>query len=224
MFIQAILGASVTVMAGLYALKSGANPAHSDNVPYEVDLHWMRKSIEVMPPCHFNAYGSVIVNASNNELLCSGYNSQLAIGDPTEHGEVNAIRNCVKKYTELGWTPAQITEIWPQSWIYTTAEPCPMCGSTILQSGFKRVVYGTSSPDLVGMGWTEYLVSVRVKWLRKAAVVQPGFGGGRPVTQVVGHVGNNETDPRLAWQFNLDYPCPEGCHRHGEEQVCKPVA
>lgn len=60
------------------------------------------------------------------------------------------------------------------------------------------------------MGWTEYLVSVRNKWLRKAAVVQPGFGGGRPVTQVVGHVGNNETDPRLAWQFNLDYPCPEG--------------
>lgn len=32
------------------------------------------------------------MNASNNELLCSGYNSQLAIGDPTEHGEVNAIR------------------------------------------------------------------------------------------------------------------------------------
>lgn len=62
MFIQAILGASVAAMAGLYALKSGANPAHSDNVPYEVDLHWMRKSIEVMPPCHFNAYGSVCVN------------------------------------------------------------------------------------------------------------------------------------------------------------------
>lgn len=62
MFIQAILGASVTAMAGLYALKSGANPTHSDNVPYEVDLHWMRKSIEVMPPCHFNAYGSVSVN------------------------------------------------------------------------------------------------------------------------------------------------------------------
>lgn len=39
MFIQAILGASVTAMAWLYALKSGANPSHSDNVPYEVDLH-----------------------------------------------------------------------------------------------------------------------------------------------------------------------------------------
>jgi tRNA(Arg) A34 adenosine deaminase TadA len=34
----------------------------------------------------------VIVNASSNELLCSGYNSQLEIGDPTEHGEINAIR------------------------------------------------------------------------------------------------------------------------------------
>lgn len=34
----------------------------------------------------------VIVNASSGELLCEGYNSQHALGDPTEHGEINAIR------------------------------------------------------------------------------------------------------------------------------------
>ncbi|RSH94963.1 hypothetical protein EHS25_000048 [Saitozyma podzolica] len=223
MIAQTLLGAGIAAFAGLVALTTGSNPTHSGNVPYETDLHWMRKSIDVMPPCHFNAYGSVIVNASSNELLCSGYNSQLEIGDPTEHGEINAIRNCVDKYTKLGWTPAQISEIWPQSWIYTTAEPCPMCGSTILQSGFKRVVYGTSSPTLLSLGWTEYLVTVRTTWLAKAASLQKGFGNGRPITEVVGPLGDLETDPRLAWQFDEKVECPQGCRRDGEH-VCRPSA
>ncbi|WVQ65301.1 uncharacterized protein L199_003477 [Kwoniella botswanensis] len=219
---QAILNFGVMIGTNLLKVLPGTNPTNLDNVPHEVDLAWMRKSIEVMPPCHFNAYGSVIVNATDGALLCSGYNSQVEIGDPTEHGEINAIRNCVAKYTELGWTPKEISAIWPQAWIYTTAEPCPMCGSTILQSGFKRVVYGTSSPTLMSLGWTEYLVSVRNQWLAAAAAVQVGFGSGRPITQVVGPIGDDETDPRLAWQFNSSYPCPVGCTRHAENDICKP--
>lgn len=108
-----------------------------------------------------------------------------------------------------------------------------MCGSTILQcaycearialtpAGFQRVVYGTSSPELMAMGWTEYLVSVRTTWLANAARLQRGFGGGRPVTQVVGPLGNEQTNPRLAWQFNATAACPDGCERKGS--VCARV-
>ncbi|BEJ12653.1 hypothetical protein CspHIS471_0211130 [Cutaneotrichosporon sp. HIS471] len=218
MLFSALISGAIATITGLLSL-SVKNPVIDEDVALEVDLKWMRAAIDAMPPCHFNAYGSVIVNATSNEILCQGYNSQLQLGDPTEHGEVNAIRNCVRRFSSLGWTPLEIAEIWPQSWIYTTAEPCPMCGTTILQAGFRRVVYGTSSPSLISLGWTEYLVSVRNEWLRRAAVVQPGFGAGRPITQVVGPRGDNETDPLLAWQFNASYPCPPGCGR--SEGVCR---
>lgn len=58
MFIQAAIGAAVTAAAALFALQ-GTNPAISADVPFETDLAWMRKAIEALPPCHFNAYGSV---------------------------------------------------------------------------------------------------------------------------------------------------------------------
>lgn len=70
----------------------------------------------------------------------------------------------------------------------------------------------------MSLGWTEYLVSVRTVWLASAAALQKGFGGGRPITEVVGPLGNEETNPLLAWQFNASYPCPTGCGRH--EGVC----
>lgn len=70
------------------------------------------------------------------------------------------------------------------------------------------------------MGWREYLVTVPSKSLALAAKAQPGFGRGRPVSEIVGGVGANETDPLLAWQFQPDEACPRGCSRKGE--TCEP--
>lgn len=157
--------------------------------------------------------------------------------DPTEHGEIDAIRTCIAQFTDQGLSPAEISLVWPQSWIYTTAEPCPMCQATILQSGFQRVIYGTSGPTLykVGfiplalfwamltwampqLGWTEYLVSVRSASLSAAARKQPGFGAGRPIAKVVGPVGDDETDGLFGWQFQQG-KCPKGCER--KQGVCE---
>jgi hypothetical protein len=90
------------------------------------------------------------------------------------------------------------------------------------KAGFKRVVYGTSSPQLIKLGWTEYLVSVRNTWLAGAAKMQKGFGDGRPITQVIGPLGDEETNPRLAWQFDESKPCPDGCARSGGMAICEP--
>lgn len=108
----------------------------------------MRLAIDALPSlCFYNAYGSVIVNASSQEVICKGHNQQLATGgpsvsrlparadreaDPTEHGEVDAIRNCVDKFTKDGLSPVEIAEQWQYTWLYTTAEPfvfSPLCGS-----------------------------------------------------------------------------------------------
>lgn len=51
------------------------------------------------------------MNATSGELLCQGYNHELETGDPTEHGEPNAMRACVDKYTQLGWTPEQVSVV-----------------------------------------------------------------------------------------------------------------
>lgn len=49
------------------------------------------------------------MNATSGEKICEGYNREMETADPTEHGEVDAMRNCVKKYTDLGWTPEQVS-------------------------------------------------------------------------------------------------------------------
>ncbi|KAK6339994.1 hypothetical protein TWF730_001770 [Orbilia blumenaviensis] len=208
---QKILG----YLVGLLTLQSTTNP-----VPMSVvDLDWkyMRASIAALPsPCYEQAFGSVIVNATSKELLCTGYNKQISTSDPTEHGEIDAIRNCVKKFKDKGLSSDEIDAIWKNAWIYTTAEPCPMCGSTILHAGFQRVIYATSSPDLYSMGWTRYLVSVRMQSLADKAREQAGFGNGAPITMVTSGIAANETDTLFNWQFHPNANCPEGCHRsHG---------
>lgn len=55
------------------------------------------------------ADAEVIVNATSGEKICEGYNREMETADPTEHGEVDAMRNCVKKYTDLGWTSEQVS-------------------------------------------------------------------------------------------------------------------
>jgi hypothetical protein len=58
MFVGPLISAGIAAVTGLLSL-SGKNPVIDENVPFEVDLKWMRKAIDAMPPCHFNAYGSV---------------------------------------------------------------------------------------------------------------------------------------------------------------------
>ncbi|KAF3913754.1 hypothetical protein AA313_de0208579 [Arthrobotrys entomopaga] len=202
MMIQKVLG----YVTGLLALQ----PKHTLK-PSLNDLDWkyMRASIAALPsPCYYQAFGSVIVNATSKELLCTGYNKLEATGDPTEHGEVDAIRNCVEKFKRAGMSYKEINEVWNDAWIYTTAEPCPMCATTILHAGFQRVIFATSGSGLYRMGWTEYLVSVSMQSMAEKAAVQPGFGGGRPITIVVPDIAANETDQLFNWQFRLDNDCP----------------
>lgn len=60
---------------------SPSSPLDAQTVPYATDLKFMRASIDALPsPCYFNAYGSVIVNASSQEILCRGYNRQVSTG------------------------------------------------------------------------------------------------------------------------------------------------
>jgi len=60
--------------------------------------------------------------------------------DPTAHAEINVIRLACKELK---------TDKLPGYWLYSTFEPCPLCASAIIWTGFEGVVYA-NNPDFMG--------------------------------------------------------------------------
>lgn len=89
-------------------------------------------------------FGAVIVDRERGEILATGVNR--ASTDPSAHGEIDALRAL--------WAsdpPADPSRLA----LYTTAEPCPMCQSALIWARMGALVYGTSIPSLVRLGWDQ---------------------------------------------------------------------
>jgi tRNA(adenine34) deaminase len=104
--------------------------------PTAADLAFMREAIALAAEADW-PFGAVIVR--DGRVLARGKNSGKRLGDPTAHGEMMAIRQCVADHG---------AEALKGATIYTSGEPCPMCMGAILWCGFGRVVYGASIPEL----------------------------------------------------------------------------
>ena len=104
---------------------------------------FMRHAIEVAKANPRHPFGAVIVDSASELIVAEGVNRSSK--NPTLHGEIQVINN----YAASGGTD------WHRLTLYTTAEPCPMCMSAILWSGVKSLVYGTSIPTLVRLGWDQ---------------------------------------------------------------------
>jgi hypothetical protein len=87
--------------------------------------------------------------------------------------------------------------------LYTNAESCPMYASAIRWAGFKEYVYGTSIDTLTQKGWGQIRIS-------SVDIAAQSFDLGKP-TRLMGEGLTEETDPYFLWQFDPEYPCPEGC-------------
>ncbi|MEU2956304.1 tRNA adenosine(34) deaminase TadA [Streptomyces xanthochromogenes] len=74
-----------------------------------------------------------VVLAPDGTFLASGHNEREAIGDPTAHAEVLAIRRAARETGEWRLTGCTLV---------VTLEPCVMCAGAIVQSRIDRVVYG----------------------------------------------------------------------------------
>lgn len=83
------------------------------------------------------ATGDVPVGAlvldPDGEVIGRGHNEREAVGDPTAHAEVVAIRQAAEKTGE--WRLSGCT-------LVVTLEPCTMCAGAIVLSRIDRVVYG----------------------------------------------------------------------------------
>lgn len=77
--------------------------------------------------------GAVLV--CGNEVIAAAHNEREALGDPTAHAEVLAIRRAAQRIGSRRLTGCSL---------YVTLEPCPMCAGAIVMAGLKSVYYGAA--------------------------------------------------------------------------------
>lgn len=85
--------------------------------------------------------GAVVVK--DGQLIAKGRNAPVALGDPTAHAEVLALRAAAQilgNYRLEGCT------------LYVTLEPCVMCSGAIFNGRISRVVFGATEPKTGAAG------------------------------------------------------------------------
>jgi tRNA(adenine34) deaminase len=85
--------------------------------------------------------GAVVVR--EGEVLAAAGNERELRADPTAHAEVLAMREASRRIG--GWRI-------PDSVLYVTLEPCPMCAGAIVLARVPRVVYGAPDPKAGAAG------------------------------------------------------------------------
>jgi tRNA(adenine34) deaminase len=86
--------------------------------------------------------GAVIVDADGRELA-AGCNAREALGDPTAHAEVLALRAAAAARGE--WRLDGCT-------LAVTVEPCTMCAGAIVLARVDRLVFGAWDPKAGAVG------------------------------------------------------------------------
>jgi tRNA(adenine34) deaminase len=84
-----------------------------------------------------------VVLAPTGSLLGSGHNAREALGDPTAHAEVMALRQAA---TSLGrWRLEGCT-------LVVTLEPCTMCAGAVVLARLSTLVFGAYDPKAGAVG------------------------------------------------------------------------
>lgn len=91
-------------------------------------------------------FAAMIIDTRSGAEICRGINNSSS--NPTLHGEIAAINNCVNNVGRDNLD-------WPNLTLITTAEPCPMCQGAIIWAGIGTVVFGTSIQHLIEKGWRQ---------------------------------------------------------------------
>ncbi|GDY33416.1 nucleoside deaminase [Gandjariella thermophila] len=87
--------------------------------------------------------GAVVVDAEGRRLA-SACNAREALGDPTAHAEVLALRAAAGRHGD-GWRLDGCT-------LAVTVEPCTMCAGALVLARVARVVFGAWEPRTGAVG------------------------------------------------------------------------
>jgi|SRR5690625_32967 len=86
-------------------------------------------------------FGSVLVGAGN-KVLAEDRNRTVSSGDPTRHPEF-----ALARWAAQNMTPEERAD----ATVYTSGEHCPMCAAAHGLVGLGRIVYASSSKQLVAL-------------------------------------------------------------------------
>ena len=107
----------------------------------EEDLKYLRRSVELAKTAlekNDEPFGSVLVD-QNGDVLFEDHN-RVSSGDYTQHPEFAIARWAANNMTEKEREHATV---------YTSGEHCPMCSAAHAWAGLGRIVYASSSEQLV---------------------------------------------------------------------------
>ncbi len=85
--------------------------------------------------------GAIAVAAG--QIVGSGHNRPIGLGDPTAHAEILAIRSAASRLETY-----RLAEVS----IYVTLEPCVMCVGAMITARISRVVYGARDEKAGALG------------------------------------------------------------------------
>lgn len=85
--------------------------------------------------------GAVLVQ--NQQCLAEGWNRPIQQHDPTAHAEIVAIRSAAQKLGNYRL---------PDSTLYVTLEPCPMCVGAMIHARIGHLVFGAFDPKTGAAG------------------------------------------------------------------------
>lgn len=100
--------------------------------------HWMRLALaEARKAADVGEVpvGAVLVH--DGELLASAHNAPLTSHDPSAHAEIRALRAAGARVQNYRL---------PETTLYVTIEPCPMCVGALTHARVQRIVFGAREP------------------------------------------------------------------------------
>ena len=92
------------------------------------------------------AEGEVPVGAvavAGGQIIGSGHNRPISLGDPTAHAEILAIRSAASQLK--AYRLAEVS-------IYVTLEPCVMCVGAMVTARISRAIYGARDEKAGALG------------------------------------------------------------------------
>ncbi|MBO1417461.1 nucleoside deaminase [Streptomyces sp. FH025] len=141
---------------------------------------FMREAVRLATESVVNGWGGPFgaVITHDGDIIARGQNRVLLTGDPTAHGEVEAIRKAIQvlnpeapsisveyqNRSTLKLIPREPCSPDPEPYrarmlkgceIYTSGQPCPMCMSAIYWSRLDAVYYSQDLEDTAKIGFSD---------------------------------------------------------------------
>jgi tRNA(adenine34) deaminase len=99
---------------------------------------WMRRALALADRAENEGevpIGAVVVR--DGKLLGEGWNSVIALNDPTAHAEIVAMRDAARLVGNYRL---------PGATVYVTLEPCTMCAGAMIHARIEKLVYAANEP------------------------------------------------------------------------------